>query len=192
MFEYVVELLVAVILALAAVGVQRWRKRPGKQCVKEALERSSQLQQTTNELQHRAASQRATLYQAKNCGSILTSSEPWSSTILYETTSEVLGPKQSAWVAQPIDGVYRTLLHEAFEQPCILFHSDELQRSILKNLFESDGVGSGALAIVKHTPGKIFYLVVEFSDRLAEGDAPRVEEAVRGAVTRYKTLLGTR
>ena len=190
MFEYVVQVTVALSLLAIAYGAN-WLRQwlPTRQNIKEALSRSSQMQLANNKLQHDAKSQRTTFCQAKNCGSLLQPSEPWSSTILYETTSEELGPKQDAWVSQPIDGVYRTLLHEAFEGRCRVVHADDLPRSILRSLYDRDGVKSAVMSIVSHTPGKIFYTVVEFTHRLEDEELPVVEESVRAAGIQFKRLM---
>lgn len=190
MFEYVVQLFVAALLVMGAYGLKWWQQRiPKNQSVAEALRRSSAIQQTVNQLQFSAKCQRVMLCQAKNGGSLLQPSEPWYSTIVYEAASDELGPKADGWIAQPIDGGYRQLMHEAFQLQCNTFHRDELPRSILRSLYDRDGVESAAMAVISHTPGKIFYLLIEFVERVDDETLPNVEESVRDAVVKFRQLL---
>lgn len=190
MLELAAEFSLALLLLTGVYVARWWRTRiPRHQNVPEALRRASKTQLALNRLQHAAKSQRVSLCQAKNGGSLLEPSEPWYSTMLYEVAGDTLGPKQEGWVSQPIDGPYRHLLHEAFENGQRTFYREELPRCILRNLFDRDKVECGVMAIVTHNPGKVFYLTLEFSELLTEDERPVVAESVRGAVVELRQLL---
>lgn len=192
MMELLAEFVVAILLILGVYAARWWRLRIPKTTVSESLRRSSKTQIALNKLQYAAKSQRASLCQAKNGGSLLEPSEPWYSTMLYEVASDQLGPKQEGWVSQPIDGGYRHLLHEAFENSPRIFQRDDLPRSILRNLYDRDGVASGVMAIVAFNPGKVFYVTLDFVTPLTDAERPAVEEAVRSAVVELRQLLNVR
>lgn len=151
------------------------------------FENVSSVYDTLNELMIEVKPSRILLLCAHNGGGIPQVGKPFFSTILHEVVRD-LDPGKKSWQNQPLDQAYIKILSEMYMSDMYTIRTEDMETSILKNLYLDVGIQQSILVKIGVHQKKLYFLSLNFCDNEAHS-LPQAFNKIRITIQRLSKLF---
>lgn len=191
---------IALISAGAAMGVALINKFvPGRlerkansatKDLKSFYKRRFDTQSACSELLHKTRAVRVMLIRSENGGGIPQVGKPIYVSVVYEAVSEEVRSVIQRWQARPVDADYELVLRKVLaERSTHLASSDLKEGSVLRDIYESEGIVGSSIFLVAVSPGRaVLFLSLVFTEEVGAMDAHE-RSLIGSAIDRISKLL---
>lgn len=184
-----------IVVAIAVIRAIEWihhawpeayaRIRIGGGRAERVLAKRAEWVELVERARREVGSDRMILLRTSNGGGLLNPEMPIYSSIVLPHQSDIV------WDRQLVDPAYVRMLLALLQRGELVIRRDDLDPSLLRDLYLRTGVRTSFLFLVRHRADGVFYLAADFEDDRDEL-SPSQRDAIRATVNVLRNGIGTR